>query len=122
MDMSKVNNKAVGDFGERLAKEYLEKKNYNILETNFRTRLGEIDIIAKKDYVIIFVEVKARKNLKYGMPYEAVNHRKMQKIIKVAKNYIAYKSQGDNQYRFDIIEVFLSENDKINHIEDAFWL
>ena len=122
MDMSKVNNKAVGDLGERLAKEYLEKKNYNILETNFRTRLGEIDIIAKKDYVIIFVEVKARKNLKYGMPYEAVNHRKMQKIIKVAKNYIAYKSQGDNQYRFDIIEVFLSENDKINHIEDAFWL
>ena len=122
MDMSKVNNKAVGDFGERLAKEYLEKKNYNILKTNFRTRLGEIDIIAKKDDVIIFIEVKARKNLKYGRPYEAVNHRKMQKIIKVAQNYIAYKSQGDNQYRFDIIEVFLSENDKINHIEDAFWL
>lgn len=122
MDMSKVNNKVTGDFGERLAKEYLEKKNYNILETNFRTRLGEIDIIAKKDDVIVFVEVKARKTLKYGRPYESVNHRKMQKIIKVAQNYIAYKSRGDNQYRFDIVEVFLSENDKINHIEDAFWL
>ena len=105
-----------------LAKEYLIKNKYNILETNFRTRIGEIDIIAKKNDIIVFVEVKSRKSLKFGMPYEAVDHRKMQKIIKVAQNYIVYRSRGDTQYRFDIVEVFLNEKNKINHIEDAFWL
>ncbi len=118
----KKNNKAVGDFGELLAKEYLVRNEYSILETNFRTRIGEIDIIAQKDDIVVFIEVKSRKSLKFGMPYEAVDQRKMHKIIKVAQNYIVYKSRGDTQYRFDIVEVFLNENDKINHIEDAFWL
>lgn len=117
-----MNNKISGDLGESLAFDYLIKDKYKILETNFTTRIGEIDIIAQKEDIIVFVEVKARKNLKYGMPCEAVTPRKMRKIIKVAENYIVYKSKGNRQYRFDVIEVFLSQAGKINHIEDAFWL
>lgn len=117
-----MNNKITGDLGEKIACEYLIKNNYSILETNFTTKIGEIDIIAKEDDIVVFVEVKTRKSLKYGRPYEAVDHRKMQKIIKVAENYIVYKSRGDIQYRFDIIEVFLNETNTINHIKDAFWV
>lgn len=117
-----MNNKTIGNLGEVLAKEYLIKNNYQILETNFRTRIGEIDIVAKKDEIIVFIEVKSRNTIKYGEPLEAVTYKKMQKIIKVAQNYIVYKSRGDNQYRFDVIEVFLNKEEKINHIEDAFWL
>lgn len=117
-----MNNKDIGNQGERLARDYLIERGYKILEMNFTTRLGEIDIIAEKDNIISFVEVKTRRSLKYGMPKEAVNYRKMQKIIRVAENYIAYKIRDDRQYRFDVIEVFLSDNKNINHIEDAFWL
>lgn len=117
-----MENKTTGNFGEKLAYDYLIKTGYKILETNFTTRIGEIDLIVEKEDIIAFVEVKARKNLRYGMPCEAVNNRKMQKIIRVAENYIAYKGQEDRQYRFDVIEVFLGEKGRINHIEDAFWL
>lgn len=117
-----MENKTTGNFGEKLAYDYLIKTGYKILETNFTTRIGEIDLIVEKEDIIAFVEVKARKNLKYGMPCEAVNSRKMQKIIRVAENYIAYRGKEDRQYRFDVIEVFLGEEGKINHIEDAFWL
>lgn len=116
-----MNNKITGDLGEKLACEYLIKNNYTILETNFTTKIGEIDIIAKEDDIVVFVEVKTRKGSKYGRPHEAVNYKKMQKIIKVAENYILYKNKDDVQYRFDIIEVLLNEASKINHIKDAFW-
>lgn len=115
-----MNNKITGNFGEKLAHDYLIKSGYKVLEINFTTRVGEIDIIVEKEDIIAFVEVKARKNLRYGMPREAVNERKMQKIIRVAENYIVYKAREDRQYRFDVIEVFLGEDGKINHIEDAF--
>lgn len=118
----KQNNKVIGDLGENLASEYLLKNNYVILEKNFRTRLGEIDLIVKDRDIIAFVEVKTRRSLNFGYPYEAVNHKKMQKIIRVSENYIAYKGTENTQYRFDIIEVFLNKNNKINHIKDAFWL
>lgn len=117
-----MNNTTVGKLGEKLAREYLIKNNYKILETNFTIPTGEIDIIAQVDNIIVFVEVKTRKTLKYGRPAEAVNYRKMQKIIKVAQHYIAYRSSANNQYRFDVVEVLLNERVKINHIEDAFWL
>ena len=116
-----MNNKTTGDLGEDIAKNYLIKNNYKILETNFTTKIGEIDIIAEENDVVIFIEVKTRKSLKYGRPYEAVNYKKMQKILKVAQNYIVYKNKDDIQYRFDIIEVLLNDKDKINHIKDAFW-
>lgn len=117
------NNRNNGIIGENLASNYLLEKGYFILERNFRSKVGEIDIIAQKEQVIIFIEVKARSNINYGFPYESVNYRKQQKIIRTAQNYIKFKGLTDCQFRFDIIEVFLKMNgNKINHIQNAFWI
>ena len=113
--------RSIGIIGENIAHNYLLKKGYKILEKNFRVKAGEIDIIALENKTIVFVEVKSRSNNKYGLPYESVNYRKQQKIIRVAQNYINFKRLMDYQYRFDIIEVYLNSNEKINHIQNAFW-
>lgn len=109
-----------GRIGERLAQEYLRKGQYKILESNFRNRIGEIDIIASKKGKLIFIEVKSRKSLIYGLPYEAVNYRKQRKIINTSMSYIQYKGLRDRQIRYDIIEVYLTNPPKINHIKNAF--
>ena len=85
-------NKEIGKLGEDLATKYLETLGYQIIERNFRCKVGEIDIIAKdKDY-LVFIEVKYRKDNKKGIPAEAVNHNKRKKIIKATKYYI-YKNR-----------------------------
>ena len=69
-------NKVTGSIGERIATEYLQKKGYHIIECNAYSRWGEIDIVAEKQNIIIFIEVKTRKSLKQGKPYEAVSYQK----------------------------------------------
>lgn len=115
-----MNNIIKGSYGEKIARDHLIENKYQILEQNLRNNLGEIDIIAKKDNIIVFIEVKSRSTINYGFPYEAVNYRKQSKIINVANTYIKLKKLKDYQFRFDIIEIFLKSK-KINHIENAFW-
>lgn len=115
-----MNKREIGNLGENLAKEYLIKNNFKILEKNYRTRVGEIDLIVEKDSSVIFVEVKSRNSLNYGYPCEAVNYKKQNKIISTAKYYILSNKLNDFNFRFDIIEVYL-KNNNINHIENAFW-
>lgn len=117
-----LKNKITGAIGEKLAVSYLIKNNYKIIDRNFKCKLGEIDIIATIDDVVVFVEVKTRKSLIYGYPYEAVTLSKQQKIIKTAHSYIKLKKIMDKQYRFDIIEVYLNGSIRINHIKNAFWV
>ncbi|MDR5658280.1 YraN family protein [Serpentinicella sp. ANB-PHB4] len=114
-------SRTLGDFGESIALEYFINNKYKVTKTNYRTKIGEIDIIAKKDKVIIFVEVKTRKNNKYGLPREAVTLKKQENIRRVAQWYIQeYKPKGYN-YRFDVIEVYYNQSShQINHIESAF--
>jgi putative endonuclease len=97
-----VNKRAAGADKEQLAARYLVDNGYTVLERNFRNKTGEIDIIAKKDNYIVFVEVKYRSNNKYGYAVEAVNYRKKQIIMHVAQFYMAtrYKS-CDIPCRFD---------------------
>jgi len=115
-----VNNIQKGLLGENKAQEYLRSKGYRIRETNYRTRIGEIDIIAEKFDTLVFVEVKTRTNTNYGFPYEAVNRRKLDKIVKSSLIYIKEKGINNYQIRYDIIEVFLYDKLKINHIENVF--
>ncbi len=115
------NTRTIGIIGEDIAKNYLLDNGYKILERNFRVKSGEIDIIAQLNQIIVFIEVKSRSSNRYGLPYEAVDYRKQQKIIKAAQNYINFKRLTNYQYRFDIIEVYLNINKKINHIQNAFW-
>jgi len=105
---------------EKIAYKYLKENNYNIIEQNFTSKFGEIDIIAMKDDKILFIEVKGRKNTEHGMPREAVTKYKQQRIITSAKYFLLKEDYDDVQCRFDVIEI-ISDDKDINYIEDAFW-
>ena len=98
-------NKEKGDEGESIACNYLINNNYRILERNFKTNLGEIDIIAKKDKCICFIEVKLRNYSYYGKGVEAVNYAKQKHIVNVAKQYILFNKIKNIEIRFDVIEL-----------------
>ena len=113
----------LGKNGERAASEYLQKKGYHILEHNFRNGRAEIDLIAKLEGVLIFVEVKTRKTEFFGFPEEAVNYRKEMNIRKCSSAYMNTINHL-GEIRFDIISIIMDEalNVKsIFHIEDAFF-
>jgi len=114
------NNREKGRLGETIAADYLMKNGYRIIEKNYRTKLGEIDLIAEKDNILVFIEVKSRSNTNFGFPYEAVNRKKINRIIKASLVYLKQKGYENYQIRYDIIEIFLSRDGKINHIKNAF--
>lgn len=108
------NTTAIGNNGEQRACDYI--KSYEIIVRNYRSRYGEIDIIAKDGDFLVFIEVKTRKTKKYGQASEFVNFAKQQKIIKTASQFLMQNTL-DLQPRFDVIEVY---NNEINHIKNAF--
>lgn len=114
-----MNNIEKGSFGEKIATEYLVSNGAYIIENNYKIKSGEIDIIAKLDDEIVFVEVKSRSNTNYGYPSEAVDYRKIKKITNVAKYYILKNKLEDIKIRFDVIEVYLKSKE-VNHIVNAF--
>ncbi len=114
----------IGQTGEDLAAIYLIKNGYDILERNFRCRIGEIDIIAQKDGVLTFVEVKTRLNTITGLPSEAVTYRKQQKIRATSKYYMMINGLLKHMpvLSFDVIEI-VKNGDKIilfNHYKHCF--
>ncbi len=114
-----MNKRKLGKDSEEMAVQYLNEKGYRILAVNFQNRIAEIDIIAQQGDIMCFIEVKARRSMKYGLPREAITPSKIRKIIKGAQSYINYKGIRNTQFRFDVIEIFLQDN-SINHIENAF--
>jgi len=114
-----VNKYEAGLYGQKTAEDYLISKGYVILERNFRTRTGEIDIIAREEPsgYIVFAEIKYRADTGYGFPREAVGITKQQKIIETAMHYIAINESDNCDFRFDVIEVLGKE---LCHIENAF--
>lgn len=107
-----------GNLAEDKAVIYLKEKGYNILYKNFYTIYGEIDIIGEKDDLIVFFEVKYRKNIKKGYPREAVSKAKQDKIKKTALMYISENNIINKDFSFDVIEILENE---ITHIENAFF-
>ncbi len=113
-------NQKSGKNGEQIAKEYLENQGYTIIEQNFHSTVGEIDIIALDEQNIVFVEVKTKKKGGEYTPIEAVTTQKQKKIIKTAIQYAIIK-KIDKQMRFDVIEVVVENGtNQINHIINAF--
>ena len=112
-----------GQAGESLAVRYLKKNGYKILEQNYRTKLGEIDIIAKDRDTIVFVEVKARRSGRFGNPKYAVTLKKQRKISMVALYYLKAVKQNDAKARFDVVAID-SGQDKpsIEIVKNAFEL
>jgi putative endonuclease len=115
-----------GSLGEKAAAEYLLQKGLDILNSNYRTRYGEIDIIATDGRYIIFIEVKTRKEHSLISPREAVDYRKQAKIIKTAEDFLCNERSADKlQPRFDVIEVITADQSifsvkQINQLENAF--
>ena len=100
-----------GKIGEEEAVKFLKKNKYKIIERNFRTKFGEIDIIAKKGKEIFFIEVKTRKTISFGYPEESVDGRKLNKIKKVALYYIQ-KNKIKNPFKFEIISILIKDDRK----------
>lgn len=110
-----------GKFGENIATLYLLFHGYTILDRNFRSRFGEIDIIARKRNLIVFVEVKARGKKSLATPGSYVDEIKQQKIIKTAQLYILYKKIDGAEMRFDVIEVRKKLFRPVTRIKNAFF-
>ena len=111
-----VNNLS-GAWGEALAAEFLRKKRYEIVASGYRCRFGEIDLIARNKRFLVFVEVKYRKNLNMGSPFEAVDIRKQQKIRRVCEWFLMEKKLYDIPVRFDVVGI---TNDKVELCKNAF--
>lgn len=110
-----------GQIGEAIAKKYLHKNHYKIIDMNFKTPAGEIDIIATDKRYLIFIEVKLRTSLSKGYPREAVDKYKQNKIRLVATQYLKLHILTNIPIRFDVIEIVGDEhNHTIEHIIDAF--
>ena len=111
-----MNKRQFGTVGEELALDYLKSRGHRILESNYRCKLGEIDIISLKNDTIHFVEVKTRAGMRFGLPRDAVTREKLRHIKNVAEVYMKYIGAFNNpncnyEYSMDVIEVM------INHIQ-----
>jgi putative endonuclease len=111
----------LGEIGEKIALTFLVELDYKIIETNWRQRKFEIDIIAKDKEEIVFIEVKTRSTKVFGDPEEAVTLKKQIHLIEGADCYIQ-ENEIDLECRFDVISIILNEKNKeIKHIENAFY-
>ena len=110
-----------GQKGEAIAERYLTKLGYEILERNFRSRFGELDLVARHRGGLVFVEVKTRTTIRQGLPCEAVNLDKQQRIRRMARYYLMVTGQSESDCRMDVIEIILQGKDAlIRQISDAF--
>ncbi len=115
----KSNNKTVGEKGEETACSYLKNLGWTILERNFRySRVSEIDIIAKDNDTIVFVEVKTRTSANFGHPFEAINKNKLLNIFKAGLSYLQKTKEHYKRYRIDIISVLGKDKPEIEHLKN----
>ena len=117
------NTLRTGAAGEKIAREYLSAKGYAILDANWSTTFGELDIVAKRDDVIVFVEVKTRRGANTEAALEAVTPAKHERMLKAAYQYLRDQDiDPETQWRLDVIAVAISADrrPRIDHVEDAF--
>lgn len=114
--------KLLGKEGEDRAAKYLAGLGYTILERNYRTPSGEIDLIALHRGAVVFVEVKTRTSEAYGSPELAVNLRKQRRMIKAALGYLKYKKLHQVPCRFDVVAISAAAEKEVEHIQNAFEL
>lgn len=112
-----MKRKALGAFGEKVAVAYLKKRGYQIVETNFRCREGEIDIIARdKDY-LVFVEVRTRRGSGFGTPEESITAAKKEKLTSLAFVYLQTHRKSPSLWRFDVVAIELDQEGQISRID-----
>jgi len=114
--------KVLGARGEDLAVRYLKKKGYKVIERNYRCQWGEIDLIAREGDTLVFVEIKSRTSSGFGLPQDAVDRFKQEKLVQVARAYMAeHRLTEDISMRFDVVAVQLTPSGpEMELIKDAF--
>ena len=112
-----MSRRDTGILGEKLAGEFLQKRGYRILETNFRCHEGEVDIIARDGEYLAFVEVRAKKNLAFGHPEESITPAKMKRLIATAYNYLEMHDSLYDLWRIDVVAIELDNQGKPSRIE-----
>jgi putative endonuclease len=112
----------LGDWGETVAAQHLEENGWTILHRKFRSGRKEVDLVARRGGVVVFVEVKTRTTDRFGHPFEAVGVRKQQEIEEVARSWIREFGNGTLTYRFDAIAILPGESGvpSVEHLEDAW--
>ena len=111
----------VGKKGESVAVRYLKKQGYKIIEQNYRSKAGEIDIIARERKTLVFVEVKTRRTTSYGSPKYAVTPKKKKAISMAALYYLKMTHQTHADARFDVVSILAQEEDtRIELVRNAF--
>ena len=122
-----------GAYGERVARQHLEGLGYAILQTNYRCRWGEVDIVAQQEDTLVFVEVRTKQHLTYGTPQESISQRKMDRLVATAQTYLqehgpehghdsGHANQSPPHWRIDMIAVLLAPNGavaEVQHIPNA---
>ena len=98
-----------GFIGEDVAVNFLQQNGYTILEKNFYFNHGEIDIVAKEGNVLVFVEVKSRRSIRFGTPEESVTPKKQELIRRTAEGYVSSKNLGEMECRFDVVSIMMNE-------------
>jgi putative endonuclease len=118
--MSSAENTKKGKVGEQLAVDFFLREGYSICCRNFRYGRAEIDLIAKKDDLLVFVEVKLRKSTLYGLPEESINEKKIG-LIQLAANEFIYDMKWEGPVRFDVICILeMGGRREYVHVKDAF--
>ncbi len=115
--------KALGNRGEWLAAQKLESIGYHIHERNWRCSIGELDIVAEKNGVLVFVEVRTRHGDKFGTPEESIDQRKQTKLQQVSETYLEEHGLEDREWRIDVVAIDIGKNNEVVRltvIEDAF--
>ena len=118
-ETSANDKKSIGQLGEKKACKHIKKHGYKVVDKNFRTKFGEIDIVAIEDTTICFIEVKARSSSDYGSPEEFVTKKTQERLWKTASIYIDKNPPEFENYRFDVVAIDL-ENDGIKIFKNAF--
>jgi putative endonuclease len=107
-----VKTKALGNWGEQKAKEYLTQKSIHIIGQNIYTKFGEIDLVGLKEDSIIFFEIKTRKSKRFGYPEVSVNTKKQQRLIEAAQAYLGENEITVQNWRIDVISISIDRNGK----------
>ncbi|OGY24833.1 MAG: hypothetical protein A2Y57_00255 [Candidatus Woykebacteria bacterium RBG_13_40_7b] len=111
----------LGRLGEDLAAEYLKKQGYKILDRNFHSRVGELDIVAQDKETLVFIEVKTRWSKKFGLPVEAITSWKLKSILKTAEYYKLLHSSLPDSLRIDAVAIEIDQNNnplKFDHLKN----
>ncbi len=116
-----VSNRAIGDSAESIARQYIAKLGYKIIDTNWYHEHLELDIVAQEKDQLVIIEVKSRNGIRFQHPSEAVTEKKIRRIIEATEAYIQ-KKDLNFETRFDVITIIFTENEfELEHFKDAFY-